>query len=309
VPRATFLVIFAVLIVSAALPTIGVSVFPVHLDPATHQFVTALGSPKYRNDPVSGIVGQFQPPWLGQLAQAWVSILAFTILVIGSNAGLIGISRLSYSLASRDLFPKAFARLHPKFQTPYFAIVVFGLAACVLVLTGEIELMAAVYSLAATFAFSSAHLSVMRLRYVDPEMRRPFRIPLNIRFGHSTIPVLSAIGFLAIATVFVQLLLQTIGNSSFILLAWFAAGVLAWIAYRRYRHAPLWEPLARQAEPARPATDGPALDPHPRERRVRVGRRPPSGDEGGSAAPVSGARPRSHGGERIHLPRRPRRPS
>ena len=95
-------------------------------------------------------------------------------------------------MASHDLFPKAFARLHPRFQTPYVAIIVFGLVACLLFLTDQIELMAAVYSLAATFAFSSAHLSVIRLRYVEPDLRRPFKIPLNIRFGRSSIPVLSA---------------------------------------------------------------------------------------------------------------------
>ena len=317
VPRATFLVIAAVMVVSAALPTIGVSVFPVHYDPATHQYITALGTPRYRNDPVSGIVGQFQPAWLAQTAQAWVSILAFTILVIGSNAGLIGISRLSYSLASRDLFPKAFARLHPRFQTPYVAIVVFGIASCALILSGEITLMAAVYSLAATFAFSSAHLSVIRLRYVEPEMRRPFKIPLNIPFGRSSIPVLSALGFFAIATVFIQLMLENVNNSSLILLAWFAAGVVAWVAYRRYRRAPLWDHLARAPEPPRPGVAAPEVDLQPREQRVKVHRRTPSGDgaaRGGKRPPARDGSPpdtppsRRHslGGERFHLPRRPR---
>ncbi|MBO0744557.1 MAG: APC family permease [Candidatus Dormibacteraeota bacterium] len=320
VPRATFMVIAAVMVVSAALPTIGVSVFPVHYDPATHQFLTDLGSPRYRNDPVSGIVGQFHPAWLAQAAQAWVSILAFTILVIGSNAGLIGISRLSYSLASRDLFPKAFARLHPRFQTPYVAIVVFGIASCVLVLSGEITLMAAVYSLAATFAFSSAHLSVIRLRYVEPDMRRPFRIPLNIPFGRSSIPLLSALGFFAIATVFLQLMLENVNSSSLILLGWFAAGVLAWIAYRRYRRAPLWEPMARAPEPPRAGAPSPEVESQPREQRVRVKRRPSSGDESAHRRtspdardrPVPSTSPSGRGGpagERFRLPRRRRGPS
>lgn len=280
VPRATLLVIVAVLIVSAALPTIGVSVFPVHFDPATHQYVTALGTAQHRNDPVSAIVGQFHPAWLAQVAQAWIAVLAFTILVIGSNAGLIGISRLSYSLASHDLFPKAFARLHPRFQTPYVAIIVFGIAACALVATNEIALMAAVYSLAATFAFSSAHLSVIRLRYVEPGMRRPFKIPLNVPFGRSSIPVLSAIGFVAIAAVCLQLVYQNVNHSSVIFLAWLGAGVVAWVAYRSYRRAPLWERLARAVEPRQPG--GPDLlpEPHPREQRVRIPRKRPRGPSG-----------------------------
>src|SRR5437588_6647390 len=97
VPRATFGVIIAVLFVSAFLPTIGVSVFPVHYDANTHQYVTELAT-RYKDDPVAGIVGKFMQP-LAFWASLWVGVLAFTILVIATNAGLIGISRLSYSLA------------------------------------------------------------------------------------------------------------------------------------------------------------------------------------------------------------------
>jgi APA family basic amino acid/polyamine antiporter len=167
VPLATFWVIAAVLFVSAFLPTIGMSVFPVHF---VHGMFTTDLATTYKADPVSGIVTVgfmkvFQP--LAFWAGIWVGILAFTILVIATNAGLIGISRLSYSMAGADLLPRQFATLHPKFKTPYVSIVVFGLAAALLVMPGilvgssEIDLMSAVYSLAATFAFCSAHLSVM----------------------------------------------------------------------------------------------------------------------------------------------------
>ena len=195
VPRATFAVIAAVLFVSAFLPTIGMSVFPVYLDPGTHQWTTDLAT-TWKNDPVAGIVTGFSQP-LAFWAGIWVGILAFTILVIATNAGLIGISRLSYSLAGADLLPRRFARLHPKFKTPYVSIIIFGIAAAVLVLPGifvhgqEIDLLGAVYSLAATFAFCSAHLSVMRLRFIEPNLYRPYRMPGNIKFGRDSIPVLS----------------------------------------------------------------------------------------------------------------------
>src|SRR5260370_12391422 len=88
-------------------------------------------------------------------AELWVGMLAFTILVIATNAGLIGISRLSYSLAGVDLLPKGFATLHPKFKTPYISIIVFGFVAAVLVLPWiivpgpQINLMPALSSLPA----------------------------------------------------------------------------------------------------------------------------------------------------------------
>src|SRR5207245_2020227 len=106
VPRATFAVIVAVLFVAAFLPTIGVSVFPVTCE-AHVQHCTTLLATTYKADPVAGIVTGFANVHnLGDLgrplafwAGIWVGFLAFTILVIATNAGLIGISRLSYSLA------------------------------------------------------------------------------------------------------------------------------------------------------------------------------------------------------------------
>jgi APA family basic amino acid/polyamine antiporter len=278
VPRATFWVIAAVLFVSAFLPTIGMSVFPVHF---VHGMFTTELATTYKADPVSGIVTVgfmrvFQP--LAFWSGIWVGILAFTILVIATNAGLIGISRLSYSMAGADLLPSQFATLHPKFKTPYVSIVVFGLAAALLVMPGilvgssEIDLMSAVYSLAATFAFCSAHLSVMRLRFVEPNLYRPYRMPGNIKFGRDSIPILSLVGAVAIGTVFTQLMFQNISNSTFIYVGWLALGVLSFVVYRKHRNRPLWEPLEAPPPPDREVERLPP-EPLPHAARYRIGRR------------------------------------
>jgi APA family basic amino acid/polyamine antiporter len=271
VPRATFFVIAATLFVSAFLPTIGMSVFPVHLDPHTHHWVTDLAT-RWKEDPVSGIVSQFHPAWLAFWAGIWVAILAFTILVIATNAGLIGISRLSYSLAAHELFPSQFGRLHPRFKTPFVSIIVFGIGASLLVLGNKVEQMAAVYSLAATFAFCVAHLAVMRLRYVEPDLRRPFRMPFNVRFGRSEIPLLSVLGALAIGAVFTQLIGQNIAQSTYIYAGWLVVGVAAFVGYRRHRRQPIWEPLEMPPPRSRPPSLTGA-EPDPRGERVHLGRR------------------------------------
>jgi APA family basic amino acid/polyamine antiporter len=244
VPRATYAVIIAVLFVAAFLPTIGLSVFPVYQDHGV--YVTDLAT-KYKGDPVAGIV----------------------------------MSRLSYSLAGAEMLPKSFAALHPRFKTPYVSIVVFGILAAMLVLPGilvggkEIDLMSAVYSLAATFAFCSAHLSVMRLRFVEPELYRPYRMPFNIRFGRDSVPVLSLVGALAIGTVFTQLLFQNISNSTWIYLGWLALGVLSWVGYQKYRKHPLWEPLEVPPPPDREIEHLPPA-PMPQIARYKHGRRIPA---------------------------------
>src|ERR1700738_1331906 len=109
VPRATYAVIIAVLFVAGFLPTIGLSVFPVFQD---HGAWTTDLATKWKADPVAGIVTGFIQP-LAFWAGMWVGFLAFTILLIATNAGLIGISRLSYSLAGANMLPKPFAALHP----------------------------------------------------------------------------------------------------------------------------------------------------------------------------------------------------
>jgi len=276
VPKATWWVIIAVLFVSAFLPTIGVSVFPVHYDPI-HGYMTDLAT-TWKADPVAGIVTGFQQDALRFWAQVWDGILAFTILVIATNAGLIGISRLSYSMAGVDLLPHRLARLHPRFKTPYVSIIVFGILAALLVLPGivaggkEIDLMSAVYSLAATFAFCSAHLSVMRLRFIEPALHRPYRMPWNIKFGRDSIPVLSLVGALFIGTVFTQLLFENISNTTFIFMGWLALGVLTYLAYRQYRHEPLWEPLETPPVREREHEHVP-FESLPRSERFRMGRR------------------------------------
>jgi APA family basic amino acid/polyamine antiporter len=297
VPRATFWVIAAVLFVSAFLPTIGISVFPVGPD-GHGGFTTALGT-LYKADPVSGIVTvgfAHVSQTLAFWSAIWVGFLAFTILVIATNAGLIGISRLSYSLSGADVLPRVFSTLHPRFKTPYVSIVVFGLAAGLLVLPGiivgpkEIDLMSAVYSLAATFAFCSAHLSVMRLRFVEPDLYRPYRMPGNIKFGRDSIPILSLVGAIAIGTVFTQLMFQNISNSTFIYLGWLVLGVITFVVYRTYRKQPLWEPLEEPPPPDREVEHLPP-EPLPTAARYRYGRRERIAAH---AAQAAGARHRSH---------------
>src|SRR2546430_15759702 len=181
-------------------------------------------------------------------------------------------------MAGVDLLPHRLARLHPKFKTPYVSIIVFGILAALLVLPGivaggkEIDLMSAVYSLAATFAFCSAHLSVMRLRFIEPALHRPYRMPWNIKFGRDSIPVLSLIGALFIGTVFTQLLFENISNTTFIFMGWLALGVLTYVAYMRYRHEPLWEPL-EVPPPRERAIEHVPLESLPRNARYRQGPR------------------------------------
>ena len=133
IPKSVNLVVIAVLGVYAGISIVALSALPVvhHAAIAHHAayYATELGT-TFENDPVLGIVSR-----LGlhgttlALARDYVGVLAATILFIATNAGLIGISRLSWSLAEHRQLPSLFSRLAPTFRTPWFTIVFFSILA------------------------------------------------------------------------------------------------------------------------------------------------------------------------------------
>jgi hypothetical protein len=90
----------------------------------TKLYGTQLGS-NYLSDPVLGMV-RFLPDnvaWLRWILGPWVGILAATILFIATNAGIIGVSRLAFSLGQHRQLPRVLGRVHPTRLTPYVAII------------------------------------------------------------------------------------------------------------------------------------------------------------------------------------------
>jgi APA family basic amino acid/polyamine antiporter len=230
VPKAVNLVLIAVLGVYAGISVVALSALPV-VEHAGH-FSTALGT-TFENDPVLGIVSR-----LGlhgtvlEIARDYVGVLAATILFIATNAGLIGISRLSWSLSEHRQLPSIFSRLHPSFRTPWFTIVFFSILAGVLILPGETSLLGNLYSFGAMLSFTTAHVAVVALRIREPDRERPYRMPWNVRFRGSQIPmtaVLGAIGTFAAwcAVVALHPEARTIG------IPWMVIGMGGYLWYRR----------------------------------------------------------------------------
>src|SRR6201996_1310017 len=121
---------------------------------------TALGQTPaqggYQNDPVLGIISHLGlAPGVTHVLRYYVGVLAATILFIATNAGLIGISRLSWSLAEHRQLPSLFSQLHPKFRTPWFTLVFFSVLAAALILYGNTEVLGNLYSFGAMLSFTT----------------------------------------------------------------------------------------------------------------------------------------------------------
>jgi APA family basic amino acid/polyamine antiporter len=230
VPKAVNLVVIAVLGVYAGISVVALSALPVvHQG---HHYVTELGT-RYENDPVLGIVSRLGlHGTLLTIARYYVGILAATILFIATNAGLIGISRLSWSLAEHRQLPPLFSRLHANFRTPWFTIVFFSILAGVLIVPGETKLLGNLYAFGAMLSFTTAHVAVIALRIKRPDQERPYRLPLNVRIRGHPIPltaVLGGIGTFAAwgSVVALHTEARTIG------IPWMLAGMAGYVLYRR----------------------------------------------------------------------------
>ena len=246
IPQGTGLTVIVVLGMYALLPIIALSAMPVTQDPATGQFATALGT-TYADDPVLGIVENLGlSVGLTDFLRIYVGILAAVILVIATNAALIGVSRLTFSMGQHRQLPEGLRQIHPKFRTPFIAIIVFSGVAALTVLPGETELLATMYSFGAMLSFTIAHVSVLRLRTRVPERERPWTPPLNLRLGRTRLPLTAIVG--GLGTFGAWIIVMALDTRTLYLGAgWMALGAVVYLLYRRSQGLPLSETVKVQA--------------------------------------------------------------
>lgn len=215
----------------------------------TRLYGTQLGS-NYSEDPVLGMV-EFMPDevaWLKKVLAPWVGILAATILLIATNAGLIGVSRLTYSLGQYRQLPPVLGHLHPTRLTPYVSIITFGVVACVLILPGRVGLLADLYVFGSMISFTAAHASVVALRIKEPDLARPWRPPLNVRWRGRELPLTSVVG--GIGTFAVWIVIVSFQSTSRLIgLTWLGVGVAMYVAYRRQHGYSLTRTVAKVVVP------------------------------------------------------------
>ncbi len=231
IPRSVFSVFATVLVMYTLIPLVALSAMPV-FQKADGGFATELGD-KFINDPVLGIVENLGVGF-SAILEVWVGILAATILLIATNAGMLGMSRLAYSMGRHRYLPPAVSRLHPRRRTPASAIIVFGVLSALLIIPGEVEMLAAAYVFGAMLSFTFAHASIIGLRVREPGMARPFRIPVNLHLRGMRIPVTAVLG--GMATLFAWFVVVVTEQSARIIgFSWLGLGLLVYLAYSRYK--------------------------------------------------------------------------
>ena len=231
VPRGVGLTVVAVLGLYALLPLIALSAMPVH-HVAGGGYATDLGS-KFADDPVLGIVENLGlGAGLTNALRYYVGVLAAVILLIATNAGLIGVSRLTFSMGHYRQLPERLRQIHPHFRTPYIAILVFSGIAIITMIPGETELLATLYSFGAMLSFTIAHISVIKLRQRYPDKERAWKPPGSVHAFGFDVPLTAVLG--GFGTFAAWIVVMALNPRTLVIGAiWMAFGLAIFLLYRR----------------------------------------------------------------------------
>ena len=235
IPQAYVLMIVAVLVLFAGISIVALSAMTPQL----------LGDPVngWARDPVAGIAANLPSATLQAIFAPLVAILAATILLTASNAGLMGISRLAFNLSSHHQLPATLSRVHHRFRTPYIAIILFCLVALLVLTPGFFATnffadLGALYVFGSLLCFALAHAAVLSLRLKKPELERPFKLGWNIRIKERELPITAILGLVATSVIWLIVVI-TQPYSRWVGIVWMVVGLVIYFIYRRKAHLPL----------------------------------------------------------------------
>ncbi len=163
--------------------------------------------------------------FLGETGASVVMLAGALGLITTLNAFMIGASRLIYGMSVGGALPAVFSKIHPKFGTPYVALIVLTLFGIAGALYQEILVVFQLSSAAIVIVYILICISLMMLRKSEPELERPYRVPLY--------PILPIIGVVA-SVAALLIALTTIDSVGFILFViWLVVGMAYYLAVIR----------------------------------------------------------------------------
>jgi APA family basic amino acid/polyamine antiporter len=240
IPRTSITLIFTVFIFAMAFSTVGLGILPWQEFP--------------QGDPVAKLAHAI--PVFGVMAGPFAAILGATILLISSNTGVMGASRLTYSMSQLNLITPWFDRVHPKYRTPVRTIVFFSLigileAILAFLTPSAMDTLGNMYAFGAASGYLLVFISMIKLRFSDPYSPRPYKMPINIKWNHKgkivEIPVLGFIGMIGVGFILFEVILtHEIGRIAGPL--WVLASLVYYFFFRKKKGLPLLGSVKRDWE-------------------------------------------------------------
>jgi APA family basic amino acid/polyamine antiporter len=234
IPRTSLTLIFTVLIYAMSFSTLSLGVLP------WQEIAVREG------DPIAALASHI--PYIGLVAGPLTALLGATILLTSSNTGIMGASRLVFSMSNFRMVSTWFSKVHPRFRTPIRSILTFGLVSIVLTILSfltprALDTLGNLYAFGATLAYTLVFLSLIRLRFVDPYSPRPYKVPGNIKWKRKDgsvveVPVIGLIGVISVfATWLTVMITHDIGRIFGPL--WVVACIAYYVIFRRRNRLPV----------------------------------------------------------------------
>jgi len=194
-----------------------------------------------RNDPISAIAGHI--PVIGTYLAHIVALTGFAICYVSTNTGVIGVSRIVFSMGRFDLLPRWFYKVHRRFKTPVRTILVFGGIGMALAFIGELTFVADLYNYGALLSYIIVNVCLIVLRNKEASAYRAWKVPgaINLRIGKQkvTVPLISVVGAISCAGLW-SLILTFHEGGRLLGTAWIIIGVVGFVALRKMKHMPIW---------------------------------------------------------------------
>jgi APA family basic amino acid/polyamine antiporter len=254
VPRTSVALILTILAYALALSNLALGVIPWQsYDPnSAHVACNGLAAGAcsaahlaHQNAPVAWLA--IHLPYIGAYVAPLIAVLGTLLLLISSNAGVYGSSRIMYSMAINGLTPSIFTRVNPRFRTPVISLVVFcTLAIGALIFAGvtpdAANTLGDMYAFGAASSYTLVFVSLLVLRYTDRETPRTFRVPWNVRVSWRgapfELPIVGVLGLVGIFSVLVMVFItHPIGRIAGP--TWLILGLIGYTIYRKRQHRPV----------------------------------------------------------------------
>ena len=126
------------------------------------------------NEPLAFVLRTIGHPNIGDAVAAAASIALPSVVLMM----IFGQTRILFTMARDGLMPKAFAKVHPKYHTPYVVTWITGVVVAVFASQLRVDILADISNAGTLFAFLAVALGVMILRVTQPDRKRSFRTPM-----------------------------------------------------------------------------------------------------------------------------------
>jgi basic amino acid/polyamine antiporter, APA family len=210
----------------------AVALMAVPVVQTAHGPETALAH-QYIEEPILGVVANYDHGFLSDFMKWAVMLVAVPVLFWAANTAMLGVSRHVYVLARNRQIPSWAGKLESSYSTPYVAIGIAAVLALALAIPGDIRFLARVYAFGALLAVTIAQISIIRLRVLEPDLERPYRVPWNVTIGGHPLPVPAMIGALVSGLAWLSVFVFH-HTALWVGGGWMAFGLVFYVIYRRY---------------------------------------------------------------------------